>query len=194
MSSLAPLIGEAWEHRRHRLRIVAAAALATAAVGVVIGLATLEPGSPPAGAGGPPPAVVGSWTVLSRQPYMGVSCPVANSISCDRVGLAVWLKRPARSVFATIAGAPLRLNDRGDLAYRGDVPRRAFTGFLQPAGIVSRLHVRRVDGSVLYKLHGREMWIAGPDGPLVPVRLTIHEPGGRTVATHVRVQLGDGWG
>jgi len=132
---------------------------------------------------------------------MGVKCPVANSIACDRVGLAVWLKRPAMSVTATIAGAPLTLDHRGDLVYKGDRPRSAFAGFLQPAGIVARLHVKPALGDVVYKSHGRwrvavrrQMWFGGTESPLVPVRLTIHRPGGRTVITRVKVALGTGWG
>src|SRR2546429_277960 len=31
--------------------------------------------------------------LLARSPYLGVACPTANSIACDRVGLAVWLRR-----------------------------------------------------------------------------------------------------
>src|SRR5438270_737090 len=49
--------------------------------------------------------------VFSKDPYMGVACHVANSIACDRVGLAVWLRRPAIAVSASIAGAILKLDD-----------------------------------------------------------------------------------
>lgn len=134
---------------------------------------------------------------------MGVSCPVANSIACDRVGLAVWLKHPALSITATIAGAHLILDYRGDLRYPGDKLRTAFDGFLQPAGIVSRLHVKPVEGNVVYTTHGHvhvavrhQMWFGDVrDYPQpVPVRLTIHEPGGRTVDTRTNVELAAGWG
>jgi hypothetical protein len=43
---------------------------------------------------------------LSRDPYIGVACPQANSITCGRVGIAVWLaRRHAIRVEATLAGA-----------------------------------------------------------------------------------------
>jgi hypothetical protein len=67
--------------------------------------------------------------LLSRAPYVGVSCRSANSIACDRVGVAVWLKRPAVRVTATIAGQRLRLRP----------PRSReswWQGFLQPAGMI----------------------------------------------------------
>jgi hypothetical protein len=103
---------------------------------------------------------------------MGVSCPVANSIACDRVGLAVWLKRPAVTVTATIAGARLPLHTGGDLADNLGGRGRAFDGYLQPAGIVSRLHVQPVDGNVISSKHGRtrvtiahQMWFGEGDSP-----------------------------
>jgi hypothetical protein len=43
---------------------------------------------------------------LSRQPYVGVACRQANSTTCGRVGIAVWLgRRHAVRVEATLAGA-----------------------------------------------------------------------------------------
>jgi hypothetical protein len=139
--------------------------------------------------------------VLSRAPYIGVRCPVANSIACDRVALAVWLKHPAAKVSATIAGARLSLSPRSEIAYPGDGPDRAFAGDLQPAEIVSRLHVRPVEGNVISTKHGkahvgsrRRMWFGDGSTPPTRVRLTIHEPSGRTVVTSLRVPLGTGWG
>jgi hypothetical protein len=38
--------------------------------------------------------------LFSQPPYVGVACPTANSIACDRVGLAIWLRRPAARVNA----------------------------------------------------------------------------------------------
>jgi hypothetical protein len=40
---------------------------------------------------------------------MGVSCPIPNSFACDRVGVAVWLREPALSVDAAIAGREVQL-------------------------------------------------------------------------------------
>ena len=47
--------------------------------------------------------------LVSQAPYVGVSCRRASSIACDRVGVAVWLKRPAVGVTTTIAGQRLPL-------------------------------------------------------------------------------------
>ena len=203
MITFATIIQQAWDHRRRRHRAIGVATLASAAtVGIVAGLANAGSGSLSSSSSGLVITVAPS-TVLSKAPYMGVSCPVANSIACDRVGLAVWLKRPAVSVTATIAGAHLALSDHGDTRYQGDQPRTAFDGFLQPANIVSRFHVRPVKGNLVYTTHGHvrvavrpRMWFgdAGDYPAPVPVRLTIHEPGGRTVVTRADVGLATGWG
>lgn len=199
MASVTPLIEEAWEHRRRRHRALGVAALATGMVAAVV-IATVGQWSP-SGSSVRAPTVVAASAVLSRPPYMGVRCPGTNSIACDRVGLTVWLKRPAMSVSATIAGAPLVLNHRDEFLWPGDPPHTSFDGFLQPAGIVSRLHVRPVEGNVVYKRHGHyqvairhQMWFGEGSSAGAPVRLTIHERGGGTVITHVYVGLRPGWG
>lgn len=47
---------------------------------------------------------------LSRDPYLGVACHQANSTTCGRVGVAVWLaRRHAIRIDATLAGAHVRL-------------------------------------------------------------------------------------
>lgn len=202
--SFAPIIQEAWEHRRRRHRAVGVAALAFAvAVGIAAGLASngigSRSGSPSSARG----IEVAQAAVLSTAPYMGVDCPVANSIACDRVGLAVSLKHPALAVTATIAGARLAMGYRGDVLYGGSLPRTEFDGFLQPAGIVSRFHVKPVEGTVVDRSHGHldvvvrpQMWFGNVrDYPApVSVWLTIHEPGGRTLITHTNVPLSTGWG
>jgi hypothetical protein len=116
--------------------------------------------------------------VLPRLPYVGVSCPVANTVRCDRVGVAVWLDGddPARRVEAWIEGRRLRL-----------VERRAgtFEGFLEPAGLSG----------------GAPDVSAGPDGrwlgvPPVRVRLRVvaHDGDRRSRARTVVVPLHAGWG
>jgi hypothetical protein len=70
--------------------------------------------------------------VLRRPPYMGVACPTPNSIACDRVGLAVWLREPVRSVTASIAGRQLRLHPGGS----GGTGAAYLEGYLQPAGLL----------------------------------------------------------
>ena len=64
-------------------------------------------------------------------------------VACDRVGLAVWLRRPALAVTATINGESLKLDWAGDRPPRfaSHRPRTAVDGFLQPAGLTTRLHM-----------------------------------------------------
>lgn len=198
MDHAIPLIGEAWDHRRRRRRRVLAAsgALLALAAALVLMLETSPAARRPAAsrgsATGPGLRVpAGARAVLpaavfSQAPYMGVRCPVPNSIACDRVGLAIWLKRPAVSAEASIAGATRPLNWFGDehrIPSPGK-PRRAFTGYLHPAQIVSRLHVQPV---------GRSMWY-GDGNPLPLVKVLVDYGHGRLVVTQLRVPLNAGWG
>jgi hypothetical protein len=204
MSTVAPLIEEAWEHRRRRRR----AAGITAFVAAVIAAAALViiaggSGSVTDGRSGPTPSpssVVAPSRVLSKAPYMGVRCPVANSTACDRVGLAVWLKRPAISVTARIAGAKLSLHNPDQSHGAAEPPSRTLYGYLHPAGIVSRLRVRPVKGNIVGSHHDKayvtvahQMWF-GEHQPSPAVRLTIHYRAGQTVVTQLRVPLSPGWG
>ena len=117
---------------------------------------------------------------------MGVSCPIANSISCDRMGVAVWLARPA-VVTATVAESALVLNDptwstvvqgSGRAEYR-------YAGFLQPAGLTTRMHV--VPDS------GRTLWF-GKHTTSPSVWFLIDFGKGNVVMTHENVPLEPGWG
>jgi hypothetical protein len=204
MINVAPLIEEAWEHRRRRRRAVGitsfvAAVIAASALVIIAG----GSGSAMDGRSGPIPSnrsLVAPSRVLSKPPYMGVRCPVANSIACDRVGLAVWLKRPAISVTARIAGARLSLHSPGQSHGAGAPPSRTLYGYLHPAGIVSRLRVRPVKGDIVGSHHDKayvrvahQMWF-GEHQPRPAVRLTIHYRAGQTVVTRLRVPLSPGWG
>ncbi len=124
-------------------------------------------------------------TAFSQPPYMGVNCPVANSIACDRVGLAIWLRRPAYRVRATIAGRPLPVDWWGDAYVGGRLPRTAFDGYLKPAGIVSALGVRPEVGS--------SIWL-GDDSPAPVVWVLIDYGHGDRAVTHLPVNLNAGWG
>jgi hypothetical protein len=57
---------------------------------------------------------------LHRSPYLGLACKRVASHRCDRVGLAVWLVRPATGVTAVADGISVRLRTRsgGTGAYR----------------------------------------------------------------------------
>ena len=143
-----------------------------------------------AGCGGgeaaPPARHAAPQAVLSRAPYLGVACRVPNAFACDRVGLAVWLRRPARAVRARVGGRALRLDDRGwsGRAQRGR--RRLFAAFLRPAGLLDGpLRVTADDGPGRYV--GRRPVIAR-------VELRVTDDAGATVLTGVRVRLAPGWG
>jgi hypothetical protein len=72
--------------------------------------------------------------LLARPPYMGVSCRKPNITTCDRVGLAVWLRRPAHRVTARISGRRVDLDDP-EWSVPTDPRGAMYAGFLQPAGL-----------------------------------------------------------
>ena len=124
--------------------------------------------------------------LLSRT-YMGVACHRPNWFGCDRLGLTVWLRAPARAIYASIAGGrPIRLADplwsgpaRGGL-------RRRFAGFLQPAGLVrGPLRIRPGDGS--------RYW-SGEPAVRRGVGLTIELHPDHWVRTSLVVDVAPGWG
>jgi hypothetical protein len=124
---------------------------------------------------------------LRRPPYLGVACPGANSIACDRVGLAVWLVKPASRVTASVAGLPVPMRIPPGFRptpYLG--PRGGYwEGFLQPAGLRDGALRVRPDA-------GRLTWYGRP--PLsASVRITAHYRDG-SATTIVRAQLRPGWG
>ena len=130
--------------------------------------------------------------VLARDPYMGVSCGIPNSIACDRVGLSVSLRQPAVAVTATIAGAPVRLDDRQWSGPRRSGLRTLFAGFLQPAGIISRMRVRPDPGSPTTWEANRAVPAVLP--PPANVRLRIDYGHGRVVVMQTRVETARGLG
>jgi hypothetical protein len=163
---------DAARRRQRRRRIGAAVVVLAAGVGAVI-VARGGDGRAPARRPVAPRAVAVAPGAVVARTYMGVSCRRANWVGCDRVGLAVWLKRPGRAVNGTIAGRPLRLP-------RASWGRRLYIGFLQPAG----LHVRA---------DARGHWSGAPTPtPLVTLRVVYRD--GREVTTRLRVPLMSGWG
>jgi hypothetical protein len=142
---------------------------------------------PPPGAGPAPAKSESPGAVFVKDPYMGVACHIPNSITCDRVGLSVWLRRPA-IVTATIAGAPLALNDP-TWSYIAHSRRRTlyvYAGFLQRAGLTARLELLR-DGLSMNSWYG-----SNTPSPLVRFRVDYGH--GNIVATRERVYLSTGWG
>jgi hypothetical protein len=130
------------------------------------------------------PAVSRSRLGLERPPYAGVRCPGANSIACDRIGLAVWLTRRPTTLRATIAGHTFTLRPPPP----GSRSRGGYwEGSLRPAGMLrpGAMHVVPDAGSAFWAgRHPRAFW----------VQLTAssaHEP---PASIRVRVQLRPGWG
>jgi hypothetical protein len=187
MGHVAWLFGEAWERRRRRHQLVAWVGLTMCAV-ALLSYVAVRPGHgsgvasipQPRGAIAQPPAAV-----FSQPPYMGVRCAVPNSIACDRVGLAIWLKRPAYAVTASIDGRRLTMDRFGDRLISAVAPRTEFDGYLRPAGIMPNMHVQPVPGT--------SIWLGDPT-PLAVVRLLIDYGSGRYVTTHLQVALMAGWG
>jgi hypothetical protein len=136
--------------------------------------------------GGSQPTWVPPGDLLSRDPYMGVSCRIANSIECDRVGLAVWLRQPAKRVDASIAGRQLTLDDPEWSEPAEDGERRFFAGFLQPAGLI--------DGPLQVTPEaGTDRWF-GREPVSATVELSVVGDDGRVSTTTVEVGLSPGWG
>jgi hypothetical protein len=87
---------------------------------------------------------------LTRTPYLGVDCPYANTTTCGRVGIAVWLKDRPTAIEASIGKAHVRLrapsppNVRAPWVGYVHLPLRAmgipasWTGSARPL----RLHLR----------------------------------------------------
>jgi hypothetical protein len=119
--------------------------------------------------------------LLRREPDLGVKCRRANSIACDRVGLAVWLRTPARRLTATIDGRTFSLRPPASRdGYWEGVLTRA--GLLMPG---SALHVTPD--------RGRYYW-AGRHPVRAVLRLAAIEADGTPAATDVAVDLRPGYG
>ena len=180
-------------HRQRRRRFAGAAvALLSASTGLMLGLGGDRPSGSSRSAGVESRSVATTirapGAVFAHRPYMGVACHVPNSVVCDRVGLAVWLRRPA-TVTAKLAGAPLVLNAPHWSYVTRD--RHAHTlyvyaGFLEPAGLTTRL--RLVPNS-----KWTNSWLgANAPSPLVQFRIKYRD--GAVILTQEHVYLSAGWG
>lgn len=119
--------------------------------------------------------------------YMGVRCREPNSVSCDRVGLAIWLKEPAESLVAEIEGRRLELVSPGEF-----VPGKGtgWEGYLHPAGLLDPggpLAVAREPGQPADYWSGRKPVEA-------TIRLTAAYADGTTASKTIRAPLHPGWG
>lgn len=184
--------------RRRRLRLALALALAIA-IGAALAnsLRGAKHSANVNGRPAPELRLFAPATVLSQSPYMGVACPQPNAIACDRVGLAIWLKRPAISVNATIAGQPLKLDWFGEeTRIASHKPRTAFDGYLQPAGLTTRLDVKPTEGPSIDPACGCQVgpiWY-GANAPDPIVQLQIEYANHTRVVTQLHVGLAAGWG
>ena len=121
-------------------------------------------------------------TILRRAPYTGVACPRANSIACDRVGLAVWLAQPAAGVSARLDGRPVVLS----AAHLGGRPHTDWIGYLRPAGLL--------DGALrITPDRGRTHW-EGAHPKRVRLVVDVLRRDGSAVRTQTTVPLSPGWG
>jgi hypothetical protein len=173
--------------RQRRRRAGLLSALLLIGAGAYVAFGPGHGASHPAGARTGPPQLslaLDATALFSQSPYMGVACHIPNSIACDRIGLTVWLRRPALSVTATISGRSFALENR---MWSGPVRhglRTQFAGFLQPAGITSRLGVTTERGAY---------WDgSGTPDPLVVLEIT--RPGQAPVQAWTNVSLMAGWG
>ena len=118
---------------------------------------------------------------LERAPYMGVSCAAPNSIGCDRVGLAVWLTRPAVRVTATVRGRTFALRSPGKFVTgRGT----GWEGYLQPAGL----------GKPPFEVVTRDGRWEGDPPVTVAVELRAEFADGSSGTRTTRLLLHPGWG
>jgi hypothetical protein len=186
MSALAPagpvtlnagVISRARARRRRRVAWLAAAA--------VLGAASLGAGMF-AGGGVPAPAHrVPPSALLAQSPDMGITCGVPG---CDRIGLAVWLRWPARSVRATVAGRGVTLQARLAAAYQpGPAARRTmFVGYLRAPSVFTRARITLGPG---------DLWAPASSflpTPRVQITVALRDGGSATTALPVPLQMG--WG
>lgn len=112
---------------------------------------------------------------LSQTPYVGIACRhVPDLTTCGRVGIGVWLKRPAQQADAVLLGTHVRLRAGG---LGGKAPR-----YWQGYAHIDRRRLRLP-----------RQWFGNKPIRFVRLRLTIRDVTG-TRSGSVRVVLHPGWG
>ncbi len=173
------VIVDAREHRRRRLGTVALVAICAAfALGLSV---SRTPGRPAQAPTVSAPKQVAPAAVLAAAPFMGVACRLR---TCDWVGLAIWLRQPARAVSATIDGHPLTLTLTR--AYPRPGARATFAGYLRPYRLITRLPLLVGPAPTAWKTDG--------NGPSGHVQLRIDFGHGPMTITRLTVPLQAGWG
>ena len=111
---------------------------------------------------------------LSRSPMIGIACHQASVTTCGRVGIAVWLRRPARGAVAVLAGQRVVLHAGG----LGGVGPTYWEGYA---------HLNRST------LHLPTAWEGDRPVRFLRLRLAITYAGG-VASGALRLQLRPGWG
>jgi hypothetical protein len=180
------VITEARRRQRRRWALLVAVVLAAIAVTLAWKQQHHHAERPAVSRPAPIPSVA-PHALFWQAPYMGVACSVPNSIGCDRVGVAVWLRRPAVGVTAWIAGKVVRLSTgpTSPSQWSNRPLRTGFTGYVQPAGLLTAFRVAPEPGT--------DTWLGAPTpAPIVTFRVDYGH--GDVVATRQRVPLMAGWG
>lgn len=123
-------------------------------------------------------------------PYVGVSCPRANSTGCDRVGFDLVLRHRAVAVAASVAGRLIHLISPGPVPHSAGARGRDWGGYLGDVGLSRKGSPFRIPAN------GRALgaW-AGQPPVYLPVRVVATYPDGRRVAlVFPRVFLSPGFG
>jgi hypothetical protein len=175
------------QRRRRALGLSVIFMAALIAGGLLRGTGAVHRPHPLRAAGtGAAPGISPASPMLAREPDLGVTCGVPNSIRCDRVGLAVWLRRPAETVTATVAGVTIELDDPTWSGPALHGRRTMFTGFLQPAGMLNGPLKVRPD-------RGRYWW-AGAHATSARVRIVAIYGQRHRASVTTTVLLRAGWG
>ena len=116
----------------------------------------------------------------TASPFLGVSCPVPNSIACDRVGIGVHLRRAATLVTVQVADRLVTLSPPLDL------PDDLWLGYLFNAGLRSGPLNVGIPGTV-------HIWSGSPEVD-AQVRVTAFFPDGLAATRGDTVQLHPGFG
>jgi hypothetical protein len=123
-------------------------------------------------------------------PYIGVSCPRADSTACDRVGFDLVLRRRAVGVAASVAGRSIHLVSPGPVPHNASAGGRDWGGYLDNPGLGRRGSPFRIPANG----RARGVW-AGQPSVYLPVRVVATYPdGGRAAFLFPRVLLSPGFG
>jgi hypothetical protein len=171
--------------RRRQRRRALATGLAVAAAGVVVGLVAALRDAPP---GAPIARTLPAAALLARAPDVGMAC--LGTGACDRVGVAVWLRQPAESVSATVAGHPVALEWRAASQFNAGAARsrRLFVGYFRWPHLA---------GVRIFFAAGppSRWWAANPvDWPVPLVAIRVERRNSAVALTSARVSLQGGWG